>query len=116
MEPARSEAHTPGTSQVTMPHNLSICTLGYHPRGKAPIVIGILLHDEVQDRLWLDFPLSMDQFVEPDDLDIVQSLAEDLRDMSKEMGPSVLVAYLQDTLSNTIMISDSAAVEAVGDV
>ena len=108
----KSDASMQPISQAD-PDKLAIFTLGYCAPGKSPTIVGILVNDEVQNRLWLEFPDNIEEFIEPDDIEVFGALAHDLRDKAEEMGPSQLLRYLQDTLSNTLLISEEPIVGTI---
>jgi hypothetical protein len=84
---------------------VQVATLGYQRGGKA-IAIALLVWDTQHDQLWAHFPHDLGQYIEPDDLDIFECLAQDLRNKADELGAGPLFEYLENTLSHTLLISD----------
>jgi len=110
MEPVNSSAGR------TVNRTYDIFSLGYRASGRPAITIGLLIYDSALDRLWLNvFPNEIHGLVDADDLDIMELLGHDLRDKADEMGPSALLPYLLDSLSNTLIISTALPSPAIGD-
>ena len=72
--------------------------------GQAPVRVGVLLEDPVQNRLYLRFRRDWD-VIAPDEAGILSGLEFDLGAKAAEMGAERLLGQLQDTLSNTLTIS-----------
>ena len=79
--------------------------------GREPLNIGVLLADPSSDELYVrlrrDWASISD---DPEDIELLKALADDLELKSREMGAEALVGWLEDSLSNTIRISDRRAV------
>ena len=72
--------------------------------------IGILLYIPSEDQLLLKFRNDWNTVIS-DDLEILELLASDLEQKAQELGPRALLAYLEDTLSNTIQLSERLDIE-----
>ncbi len=79
--------------------------------GREPLNIGVLLADPSSDELYVrlrrDWASISD---DPEDIELLKALADDLELKSREMGAGALVGWLEDSLSNAIRISDRHAV------
>ncbi|MGH9612748.1 MAG: DUF3037 domain-containing protein [Bryobacteraceae bacterium] len=79
--------------------------------GRGSVNVGVLLADPSSDELYVrlrrDWVSLSD---DPEDAELFQALADDLEMKGREMGAEALVGWLEDTLSNTIRISDRRAV------
>jgi hypothetical protein len=73
--------------------------------GAEPIAIGVLLYWPETNELFLQFRESFQDIASPDDQEVLALLSDDLAAKAAELEPLVLVAYLEDTFSNTILIS-----------
>ena len=73
---------------------------------REPINIGVLLADPSSDELYVrlrrDWASISD---DPEDVELLKALADDLELKGREMGAGALVGWLEDSLSNTIRIS-----------
>jgi hypothetical protein len=75
------------------------------PLRRDVIPIGVLIYDPAQNRLLTRFRTDWSE-IDEENIEVLQQLADDLRDKSAEMGPLKLLAHLEDTLSNIILISE----------
>jgi SOS-response transcriptional repressor LexA len=73
------------------------------PAGK-PAPFGVLLFDPQSDRVYQRF--REDVPADPDDAEVLALVPEDLEAKAREMGGERLLAYFEDTLSNTLRVSD----------
>lgn len=73
--------------------------------GQAPVSAGVLLEDPAQNRLYLRFRRDWD-IIAPDEADLLSELELDLESKAAEMGAALLLGQLQETLSNTLTISN----------
>jgi hypothetical protein len=90
---------------------LNVLTLGYNPPAGRATVIGVLLLRGASDELWIRFADDIADLVRADDLDIFELLGEDLRTLAEQMGGQHLVEYLENTLSNILVISERVIVQ-----
>jgi hypothetical protein len=74
--------------------------------------VGILLYDRTTETLHLQFRDTWESFDE-DDTDYLSSVADDFVMKVQELGPAVLLRYLEDTLSNTLTLSERVPVKCV---
>lgn len=74
--------------------------------GEGPTAIGVLLEDPATDRLYLRFRRDFDFVAEAEDADLLNALADDLRIKAYEMGAERLLSSLEDTLSNTLRVTN----------
>ena len=66
---------------------------------------GVLLEDPASDRLYVRMRRDWDQ-IAPGEADVLAEIEADLAAKAQEMGAAKLIAYMSDTLSNTLRISD----------
>src|SRR5580704_12790930 len=66
---------------------------------------GILLEDPGTDRLYLRLRRDWDQ-IAPQEADLLSLMEADLAAKSAEMGAARLVAYCEETLSNSLRVTD----------
>jgi len=79
--------------------------------GKAARHIGVLLVDPAADRAYLRVRPSFDDLADPDDLEVLNAMADHLRECAADMGASACLAWLTDTASNTLGVTDPQAIE-----
>jgi SOS-response transcriptional repressor LexA len=77
--------------------------------GGPPRPVGVLLVDPASDRAWVRLRPYFDDLT--DDSEVLDALENDLRGKAAESGALALLGSLEDTLSNTIRISDRQAVK-----
>ena len=70
--------------------------------------IGVLLVDRASDRLWLRLRDHFD--AEPEDAEVLEALQEDLRNRAAEMGGEALLAWLEDSVSNAVRLTERQSV------
>lgn len=73
--------------------------------GQKPVNAGVLLEDPAHDRLYVRFRRDWD-LIAPAEAEVLSELESDLEAKAQELGASRLLKGLQDTLSNTLSISD----------
>lgn len=78
--------------------------------GRPPRNIGVLLLDPGPDRVEVLLRESFDDIADPDDREVLEYLEDDLQAKAREMGGEGLLRYLEDILSNAILISGREAV------
>jgi hypothetical protein len=88
--------------------------------GRAPVAFGILLFhpDHVREHGDLTLrlrDLTCFEYLEEQDIDILERLADDLRDKGREMGGQHLLESLEDSLSCFLRISERTAIAYSGD-
>ncbi|HEV8042506.1 MAG TPA: S24 family peptidase [Bryobacteraceae bacterium] len=78
--------------------------------GQGLVNLGVLLEDTQADSLRLRLRRDLEFLVSEDELDYFEALAEDLSRKADELGSEKLFAYLEDTLSGTLRITDRETV------
>jgi len=78
--------------------------------GRAPSNIGVLLVDPATDRGWLRLRERFDDLADPEDAEILEALDGDLRQRLAESGAAAWLAWMEDTLSNTLRIGERQTV------
>jgi hypothetical protein len=84
----------------------SFMLLTFVPPGKLPKPVAILLFDSENDVLHWRFRDDWHLFAEPEDVEILACMAEDFTFKVQELGPQAFLAHLEDTLSNSVRITD----------
>lgn len=70
---------------------------------------GVLLEDRSTDRLWVRLRRDWEEFA-PEEAEVLAALEFDLASKAQEMGASQLLQYLEDTLSNALIVTDRSDV------
>ena len=70
---------------------------------------GVLLEDPATDRLWVRLRRDWEDFA-PEEAEVLEAIEYDLASKARELGAKELVRYLEDTLSNTLMLTDRGEV------
>jgi phage repressor protein C with HTH and peptisase S24 domain len=73
--------------------------------GNLPVSAGVLLEDPTNDRLYLRLRRDWD-VIAPAEAEVLSELAFDLAAKAQELGAARVLEQLQDTLSNTLTISE----------
>lgn len=71
-----------------------------------PVNIGVLLEDPAEDRLWIRLRHDWEA-IAGDEAEVLEELGADLEGKARELGSRRLLEYLEQTLSNTVRISDA---------
>jgi SOS-response transcriptional repressor LexA len=79
-------------------------------RGAEPI--GVLLHEPAGDSLHLKLRRDWETIADEEDAEVLRALADDLDRKARELGAAALLGLLEDTLSNTIRLSERREVLA----
>ena len=74
--------------------------------GEAPVTIGVLLHDSTARRLGFRLRRDWDRIADEDERELLELLADDLRARIASESPEEFLARLEDTLSNSLRITD----------
>ena len=85
--------------------------LQYAGPGRAVVNIGMLLLDPDSDRLHMKLRTDWADIAASDDAEVLAALEDELRSRAERTGASALLADLEDSLSNTVRITDRQAVE-----
>jgi hypothetical protein len=89
--------------------------LQFVPPGGGPATIGVIVFDPVVPRLVFRLREDWATLNAPDDAEVLAALSDDLYEQAKIMGAEALLLYLEDTLSNTILISERRPIPLDGD-
>ncbi len=79
--------------------------------GGEPLNAGVLLEDPSTDRLYVRLRRDWDQ-IAPEEAEVFQALEDGLRSDAAGMGAARFLEHLEDTLSNTLRVSDRESVPA----
>ena len=79
--------------------------------GKPKRNIGVLLLDPEHPRLYVKLRGHWEDIADPDDMELLMALDEDFRAKIQEMGPANFLHSLEDTLSNTLQLSERAKIQ-----
>jgi SOS-response transcriptional repressor LexA len=66
---------------------------------------GVLLEDPATDRLWVRLRRDWEEFA-PEEAEVLAAIEYDLAAKAQELGAKELLRYLEDTLSNVLMVTD----------
>jgi hypothetical protein len=78
--------------------------------GKLPKPIGVLLCNLEQGEFYWRFREDWCNIADPDDAEVLGCLAEDFAQKVQETGPETFLAFLEDTLSNCLLLTDRNAI------
>jgi phage repressor protein C with HTH and peptisase S24 domain len=78
--------------------------------GHGQVNLGVLLQDPEADSVRLRLRRDLEFLIPEEELDFFTALAEDLTGKANELGAEKLFAYLEDTLSGTLRITDRETV------
>src|SRR5437870_5332982 len=93
----------------SQPANFSLLQLALP--AKAPLNIGILLLNTATDRLYKKLRQDWSTIADPANVEVLELLDEDFEARIGEMGGEAFLHSLEDTLSNTLLITDRREVE-----
>jgi SOS-response transcriptional repressor LexA len=82
------------------------CVVQVETPHHGPVNVGVILQDPEADSLRVRFRRDLDSLAEEEDLDVLQTLADDLVQKAQEMGAEKLFQYLESNLSGAIRITD----------
>jgi phage repressor protein C with HTH and peptisase S24 domain len=82
-----------------------------HLPGRAGRNIGVYLMDRAADRLWLRMRADFDDIADPDDVEVLEALADDFRERAGEMGSEALLQSLEDSASNVVRVGERQTIE-----
>jgi SOS-response transcriptional repressor LexA len=77
--------------------------------GTDPVNAGVLLEDPATDRLWVRLRRDWEEFA-PEEAEVLAAMEYDLTAKAQELGAKELLRYLEDTLSNVLLVTDRRAV------
>jgi SOS-response transcriptional repressor LexA len=84
--------------------------LQYAGPGRPVRNIGILLLDPASGRVHIDLLRDFSRIADPDDEEVLACLKDDLEAKSAEMGGEAFLRYLEDTLSNVLLVTERETV------
>src|SRR5215831_396636 len=87
----------------TQPGRLSI--LEVEKPGGDVIPVGVLLIDPAQDKLYVRVRRDWDGVL-PEEAEVLEAMEKGLTDLAADVGAGALLAHLQDTLSNTLRMTE----------
>jgi SOS-response transcriptional repressor LexA len=73
--------------------------------GVGRVNAGVLLEDPASDRLWVRLRRDWEEFA-PEEAEVLAAIEYDLAAKAQELGAKELLRYLQDTLSNVLLVTD----------
>ena len=78
--------------------------------GSDPQTIGVILIDPATDRGWVRMREHYEDIAQPEDVEVLSALGEDIAAKLAESGAEAYVRSLEDSLSNVLRISDRQTV------
>jgi SOS-response transcriptional repressor LexA len=90
---------------VLTTQNARYMILSIEVPGAGRMNAGVLLEDPATDRLWVRLRRDWDNFA-PDEAEVLAAIEYDLSSKAREMGAEQLLQYLEDTLSNALLVTD----------
>jgi phage repressor protein C with HTH and peptisase S24 domain len=92
-------------SSVSITHTARFSILAREEPGDGPVNIGVLLEDPATDRLYIRTRRDWDR-IAPEEAEVLSALEADLAAKSAELGAARLLNHFEDTLSNTLRVTD----------
>lgn len=83
-----------------------------HLPSQSPINLGVLVLDEVADRLHFRFRKDLVGVADPLDREVIQGLPGMIESMAAEMGAVGLLQFLENTASNSIRVGERLTIHA----
>jgi phage repressor protein C with HTH and peptisase S24 domain len=74
--------------------------------GRAPRTVGVILHDRKEQRIGIKLRRDWEEVAGPDEIEIFEALEDDLTQKAKEMEAGAFLAWLEDTMSNSIRVGE----------
>jgi SOS-response transcriptional repressor LexA len=90
---------------ATVTHSGRYSLLTVELPGREPASAGVLLEDPAADRLYVRVRRDWDR-VAPEESEVLSALEDDLASKAADIGAAKLLAHLEDTLSNTMRVTD----------
>ena len=90
---------------LAITHTARLAVLSLKLPGREAIAAGVLLQDPESDRLYVRLRRDWEQ-VAPGEAEVLCEVEADLSAKANELGAARLLAHLEDTLSNTLRISE----------
>src|SRR5580658_8431987 len=95
---------SPGATLIsTHSARFSIVTLELSGREMSA---GILLEDAANNRLYVRLRRDWDRIAPEEEVEVLEALEDGLRSLAAELGAARVFDHLEDTLSNTLRVSD----------
>ena len=82
-----------------------------HPPALPAHNIGVYLIDPATNRAWLRMRRDFQGVAEPEDVEVLQALEEDIRARASETGAEAFLQSLEDSLSNVLRAGERQSVE-----
>ena len=82
-----------------------------HLPGQPGRNIGVYLVDPASGRLWLRMRHTYDALAQPEDIEVLDALEEDIRLHAAKMGAEAFLQSLEDSLSNVVRVGERQSVE-----
>ena len=79
--------------------------------GKPKRNVGVLLFDSEHQRLYVKIQDHWEDVTDPDDVELLTSLAKDFEAKIRELGDANFLNTLEDTLSNTLQLSERSKIQ-----
>ncbi len=87
------------------PRSGEYCVLTAHLPDRRPEAIGVLLLDPQNDTLYVQFRRDWRSIADPEDVEVLEELANDLERKAHELGGEALLAHLESGASWTVQLS-----------
>ena len=94
---------------VTTTHRARYMIITLELPGAGPTNAGVLLEDPATDRLWVRLRRDWGEFA-PEEAEVLGALEYDLTAKARELGAKELLRYLEDTLSNVLVVTSRGEV------
>ena len=95
---------------LDMPANLAVGEFNAARGGanvtKGGVNVGILLEDPAHDRLYIRLRRDWGRIAREEETEVLEALEDGLRTLGAELGAARVFDHLEDTLSNTLRVSD----------
>jgi SOS-response transcriptional repressor LexA len=101
----RIESMSVATMSIATTHAARFSILMVELPGEGQANAGVLLEDPATDRLYVRLRRDWDR-VAPEEAEVLSALETGLAGLSGEKGAAGLLQHLEDTLSNTVRVSD----------
>ena len=82
-----------------------------HLPGQPARNIGVYLLDAATGRLWLRMRHAYDGLADPDDIEVLAALEEDIAAHASEQGAGAFLESLEDSLSSVVRVSERQSIE-----
>lgn len=79
--------------------------------GRPAVTVGVILLDLVTDRLHARWRSDWESLAPPEDVEVLRLVPAHIEKQARESGGEAVLAYLLDTLSNILQISDRIPIQ-----